>query len=58
VYDVLGRNVAALAHGEVAPGDHELVFDASGLPSGVYFYTLEAAGRGLFSETKRMLLLR
>jgi hypothetical protein len=58
VYDVLGRRVATLVDGAVSPGDHELVFDASGFSSGVYFNTLEAAGRGVFRETKRMLLLR
>lgn len=37
LYDVLGRAVATVFDGRVAPGDHTLRLDASGLPSGVYF---------------------
>ncbi|MDT0630311.1 T9SS type A sorting domain-containing protein [Rubrivirga sp. S365] len=36
VYDVLGRRVAVLASGPVERGRHEVAFDASGVPSGVY----------------------
>jgi hypothetical protein len=37
VFDVLGREVAALESGPLVPGAHELTFSASGLGSGVYF---------------------
>jgi uncharacterized delta-60 repeat protein len=55
VYDVLGREVATLVNENLEAGSYETQFDASGFPSGVYFYRLTA---GTFSETKRMLLLK
>lgn len=55
VYDVLGREVAVLVEGVRPAGRHEAVFEASGLPTGVYLYRL-AAGR--LSETRRMLLVK
>ncbi|NBC15796.1 MAG: T9SS type A sorting domain-containing protein [Bacteroidetes bacterium] len=55
VYDLLGREVATLADGLKPAGRHEAIFEASGLPSGVYLYRLEAAGRVL---TGRMVLLK
>jgi hypothetical protein len=55
VFDVLGREVATLVNEELKAGAYETTFDASGLTSGVYFYTLKS---GLFTQTKKMLLLR
>ncbi len=36
-------------------GFKSVVFDATGLASGVYFYRLQA---GTFTQTRRMLLIR
>ncbi|MEO1477026.1 MAG: alpha-amylase family glycosyl hydrolase [Bacteroidota bacterium] len=55
VYDVLGREVAVLADGEHQPGLHEVSFDATALPSGVYFYRLDTPE---MTDSKRMLLLK
>ena len=55
VYDVLGRRVALLVDRRLAAGWHEATFEAAGLPSGVYLYQLEAAGRVL---TRTMLLMK
>ncbi len=55
VYDVLGKEVATLVNEELPPGEYEIEFDATGLPSGVYFYQLKA---GNFIQTKKMILLR
>lgn len=55
VYDLLGRRVAVLAEGVTEAGTHEVEFDASALPSGLYFYRLDA---GTFSDTKKMVLLK
>ncbi len=44
VYDVLGREVAVLADGVLAPGEHPLVLDGSGLAAGVYLVRLETGG--------------
>jgi glucuronoarabinoxylan endo-1,4-beta-xylanase len=55
VFDVHGREVRTLVEGEADAGRHHVRFDASGLSSGVYFYTLRA---GNASITKGMLLAR
>jgi hypothetical protein len=54
IYDLKGRLVAKLPAGSSA-GAQEVVWDASGLPSGAYFYTLEAAG---LSRTRKMTLMK
>jgi hypothetical protein len=56
VRDILGREIATLLdHQTVTGGEHEVVFDATHLPSGIYFYTLES---GLHRATGRMMLVR
>jgi hypothetical protein len=55
VYNVLGQEMARLV-GEMKPaGYHQVQFNGSGLPSGVYVYRLEA---GEFSATKKILLMK
>jgi hypothetical protein len=56
VYNLLGQEVAiAFAGNAEAEKINTARFDATNLPSGMYFYTLRAAGK---FETKRMLLLK
>lgn len=55
VIDMLGKEVAELVNETKEAGYYEVEFDASNLPSGVYFYRLQA---GNYVETKKMLLLR
>ena len=55
VYDVLGREVARLVDGFSPIGTHEITFDATGLPSGVYIVRLQADGETL---TRRITLLK
>ncbi len=55
VYDLLGREVATLASGVQPAGEHTVYWDASGLPSGVYAYKMEA---GSFNATKQMVYLK
>ena len=55
VYNVLGNEVASLVNEQKQAGEHEIEFNASGLGSGVYFYTLKA---GNFIQSKKMLLLK
>ncbi|OGU41469.1 MAG: hypothetical protein A2315_01740 [Ignavibacteria bacterium RIFOXYB2_FULL_35_12] len=55
VYDVLGNEVATLVNEEKPAGSYEVNFDAIGLPSGIYFYKLQA---GSFVETKKMILIK
>ena len=44
VYNGLGQRIATLTDREYSPGAHTVTFEAAGLPSGVYFYRLEAEG--------------
>jgi hypothetical protein len=55
VFDVLGRRARVLLSGLRPAGRHEVRFNATGLPSGVYFYRLRA---GDYVETKRMVVVR
>jgi hypothetical protein len=55
VFDLLGREVAALVHSEQEAGYKSVEFDASTLSSGLYFYKLAA---GTFSDTKKMVILK
>jgi len=55
VYNTLGQEVAKLIDQEIEPGTHEITFDASHLPSGVYIYRLQA---GEYVESRKLLLLK
>ncbi len=55
VYDALGKEVRTLMNENQAPGTYEAVFDATRLPSGVYYYRLTTEG---FSETRKMVVLK
>ncbi len=55
VYDVLGREVKTLTNGRETAGSHSIVFNADNLPSGVYFYRLQA---GNYTATKKLMLLK
>jgi subtilisin-like proprotein convertase family protein len=54
-YDVLGRKVATLRDQQETGGEHAVVFDASVLASGVYFYILRA---GTFTATRKLVVVR
>lgn len=59
VFDMLGREVAALVSGKQSAGNYEVRFDASRLATGIYFYRLTATGvTGNFAETKKMVLVK
>jgi hypothetical protein len=55
IYDILGREIQILVNEKLNPGIYEVTFDGSNLPSGIYFYRLQA---GSFSQTKKMVLLK
>ncbi len=55
IFDVLGNEVGTLINQVIPSGNHEVKFDATGLPSGLYFYTLNT---GNFIQTKKMLLMK
>jgi hypothetical protein len=55
IFDMRGREVSIPINGIHAAGYHTIRWNASGLPSGVYYYSLEA---GAFKAVKRALLLK
>ena len=55
VYDVLGNQIANLVREEKAAGSYELKFNAINIPSGIYFYTIQA---GNFAQTRKMILIK
>jgi hypothetical protein len=55
VFDVLGNEVSTLVNEQKAVGKYKVTFDASNLPSGTYFYTLQT---GSFMGAKKMILLK
>jgi hypothetical protein len=55
VYDATGGEVITLVHGTLPAGPHAAKFEAAGLTSGIYFYTLRANG---FAATRKMLLVQ
>ena len=55
VYNTSGQIVKVLENGFKNAGNYSINFNASDLPSGIYFYKLEA---GQFSQVKKMMLLK
>ncbi|MDZ7797849.1 MAG: T9SS type A sorting domain-containing protein [Candidatus Marinimicrobia bacterium] len=55
VYDMSGRKVRTLVNEYANAGSYEVHFDASDLPSGVYFYRLSA---GNYSTVRKMVLMK
>ncbi len=55
VYDVLGNEMAVLVNEKRPAGNFEVEFNATTLPSGIYFYRLQA---GAFIETKKMVFMK
>lgn len=58
VYDMLGREVAALVSGVHQAGRYAAVLDGSRLASGVYFCVLRVNGTRSVTQTTRMMLLK
>jgi subtilisin family serine protease len=55
VYSLLGVEVARLVDREIPPGSYSAVFDATGLPSGLYVCRMLADG---FQQARKLLLIR
>jgi hypothetical protein len=55
LFDAQGRSMATLVHRPLAAGAYQVAFDGSALPSGVYYYRLDA---GQVSATGRMIRAR
>jgi hypothetical protein len=55
IYDMIGREVATLVDEFQEAGPHDVKFDASNLPSGVYLYRITT---GTYVETKKLVLIK
>ena len=55
VYNVIGEHVKSIVNQELDKGEHEINFNATNLPSGIYFYKLE---QGTNTTLKKMVLLK
>ncbi len=55
IYDIAGRKIAVLAEGYYPAGTHQAVWDASSMPSGVYFARLQTDG---MVQTQKLLLVK
>jgi len=54
-FDILGRKVATLVSEQLPAGYHTVIWNASDIPSGLYFYRITA---GNFVQTKKMALIK
>jgi len=55
VYDILGKEVATLVNNQQKAGNYEVKFNASNLPSGIYFYQISAEN---FTKTMKLNLIK
>ncbi len=55
IFNTLGEEIETLVSEEKPVGTYELNWNAANLPSGVYFYRLQA---GDFVQTRKMILLK
>jgi hypothetical protein len=55
IYNLLGQKIITLFDGYKAAGYHIVEFDASNLPTGMYFYRIQA---DKFNSVKKMMLIK
>ncbi|HEY9166404.1 MAG TPA: YCF48-related protein [Candidatus Kryptonia bacterium] len=55
IFDLLGREVATIVSEEMTPGHYQRMWDASRMPSGIYFCRLQS---GSFTETRKLVVLK
>ena len=55
LFNLLGEEIITLVNDEKSAGNYSVDFNASSLPSGVYFYQLKA---GEFIQIKKMILIK
>lgn len=55
VYDILGKEVLKLLDAEIPPGEYNVLFNATNIPSGIYYYKLIT---GHFLGVKKMMVLK
>jgi hypothetical protein len=55
IFDVMGREVSVIVSDVLPAGTYQRQWIASGMPSGIYFYRLQA---GTYCQTRKLLLIR
>jgi len=55
IFDLTGREIKTLLNGALNSGYYSIEFDASQLPSGIYYYSLKSEE---YSSTKKLILLK
>ena len=55
IFDILGKEIKQLVNENKQPGYYEITFDASQIPSGIYFFKLETQA---FTSIKKMIVLK
>ncbi len=55
LYDVLGNEVMTLVNEQKQAGRYEMLFNASGIASGVYYYQITS---GSFTQTRKLVLMK
>lgn len=55
IIDILGNEITTLVKEQKSAGTYDVTWNAENLPSGIYFYRLQA---GSFVDTRKMILLR
>jgi hypothetical protein len=55
LYDILGNEVMTLVNEQKQAGRYEMLFNASGIASGVYYYQITS---GSFTQTRKLVLMK
>ena len=55
IYNILGQKVVTVLDKRISAGEHSIIFDASDLPTGIYFYRLKTENA---MSTKKMVLIK
>jgi hypothetical protein len=59
LYSIMGEKIKDIVSGIEEPGYKKIVFDGSGIASGIYFYTITAKGEGnVFRSSRKMVYLK
>ncbi len=60
IYDLLGKEVAELVNGDYSRGTYAVDYNAAGLSSGIYIYSIEAKTESgnVFKDTKKLTLVK
>lgn len=60
LFNALGQEVRTILNDNYATGNYKIDFNATGLSSGVYFYTMDASGvdGSKFAATKKLMLMK